>query len=142
MIFSVRTGRFVFSLRPDDVDEAGTWSLWGGKAEPGESPPETALREAIEETGVSLKGELQHLRRKVMSRFFYETYLLIIPDEFEPVRTNESAGYKWVPLDDLPSPLHWGVTDLLGDYTAVKIMTKTVERLSGRPCDFDDVFIP
>jgi len=143
MILSVRSGRFLFSLRPDDVDEPGTWSLWGGKAEPGEvDPQDTALREAIEETGVSLKGDLQHLRRKEMSRFFYDTFLLTVPEEFEPVKTNESAGYKWVPLDDLPSPLHWGVTDLLGDYTAVKIMTKAVERLSGRPCDFDDVYIP
>lgn len=142
MIFSVRTGRFLFSLRPDDVDEPGTWSLWGGKAEPGEIPHETAMREAIEETGISLQGELQHLRRKEMSRFFYDTYLLIVPDEFEPVKTNESAGYKWVPLDELPEPMHWGVLDLLGDYTAVKIMTKTVERLSGRPCEFNDVYIP
>lgn len=141
MILSVRTGRFLFSLRPDDVDEAGTWSLWGGKAEPGETPKETALREAIEETGVFISGEIQHLRRKDMRSFYYDTFLLVVDDEFQPVPTNESAGFQWVPLDNLPSPLHWGVKDLLGDYTAVKIMTRTVERLSGRPCDFDDVYI-
>lgn len=143
MILSIRTGRFLFSLRPDDVDdEPKTWSLWGGKAEPGEEPIDTALREAIEETGIALSGSIQHLRRKQMSRFFYDTFLLTVDDEFDPVKTNESAGYVWAPLDKLPSPLHWGLKDLLGDYTAVKIMVKEVTRLSGRPCEFEDVYLP
>lgn len=144
MVMARHSGRFLLSLRPADEDEGigGTWSLWGGKAEPNETPKETALREVFEETGVHLTGEVFHLKHKEMGRFSYETYLMVVEDEFEPAKTVESAGFKWATLDDLPKPLHWGVVDLLSDRTAVNILTKSVENMSGRPCPFDAVYIP
>src|SRR5690606_3127774 len=108
MIMSRQTGKFLLNLRPEGGEAGGTWSLWGGKAEPGESSRDTALREVFEETGVHLQGELMHLRHKDMGRFFYDTFLLVVDNEFEPSRTSESAGHVWTPIDDLPSPLHWG----------------------------------
>lgn len=43
----------VLTLRSGDIDHGGQISFPGGRAEPGESPKETALREAHEEIGIS-----------------------------------------------------------------------------------------
>ncbi len=52
-------GRVLLVLRGTEP-EKGCWSVPGGSAEPGESPAETAAREAFEETGlqVSIGEEL------------------------------------------------------------------------------------
>ena len=54
------------TLRSNDIDHGGQISFPGGRAEPGESTAETALREAEEEIGVSVEtvtiiGEMSDL---------------------------------------------------------------------------------
>jgi ADP-ribose pyrophosphatase YjhB (NUDIX family) len=54
----VQNGQYVFQHRDDKpgIAEPGTYSLWGGMLEEGESVVEGALRELKEETGISAEA--------------------------------------------------------------------------------------
>jgi 8-oxo-dGTP pyrophosphatase MutT (NUDIX family) len=55
-----REGRVLLELRShDDTSYPNCWDITGGGAEPGETPEETARREILEETGLSLECELR-----------------------------------------------------------------------------------
>lgn len=139
MVMSRRTGRFLFCLRPDEAPSGGTWSVWGGKGDPGEKPEETAIREVLEETGYLHRGELYHLHHLDTRTFSYHTFLMVVEDEFEPRPSSECAGYAWLPVEKVPSPMHWGLAGLLSDRTAVGIIARSVERISGRPCPLEPI---
>jgi 8-oxo-dGTP diphosphatase len=47
-------GRYLVGLRPEGAPLAGLWEFPGGKAEPGESLAEAAVRECREETGLEV----------------------------------------------------------------------------------------
>jgi len=134
LVLAKRTGRFLFCLRSQSVSSGGTWSLWGGKAEPGETPVQTALREVREETGFVATERPFHIHRLEERRFTYDTFLLPVEDEFCPIRSRESDGHAWLPIENIPCPMHWGLEQLLADRTAVRRVVRAVESLSGRTC--------
>ncbi|MTH95989.1 NUDIX hydrolase [Roseibium sp. RKSG952] len=134
LVLSRRTGRFLFCRRPAGAPAAGKWSLWAGKTEQGENPSETARRELCEETGLEIIEFPEHVHRMTTSAFQFDTFCVVVDDEFMPKRTAESDGYAWAPLEGVPTPVHWGLEKLLSDKRAISILSKVVERESGRPC--------
>lgn len=88
----------------------GEMSFPGGRMDPGESPTETALREAEEEVGldprsVRVIGELDHLNT-VVSRSYIVPKVAVVdgrPD-LRPA-SGEVERVMWVGLDELVSPL-------------------------------------
>jgi 8-oxo-dGTP diphosphatase len=48
-------GRFLIGQRPEGVPLAGLWEFPGGKIEPGETPEAAAVRECLEETGLTVE---------------------------------------------------------------------------------------
>ena len=48
-------GCFLIGKRPDDSTLGGYWEFPGGKVEQGETPPEAARRECLEETGIDVR---------------------------------------------------------------------------------------
>jgi len=113
VIVASSTGRILLQLRAPHLSAGGTWSLVGGGVEPGESPEQALFREIAEETGTALAGKLQHLHTYKKKDFQYRSYLLRIPEEFEPTDSEESAEHRWVEPSDLPQPLHPGTKPLL-----------------------------
>ncbi len=87
----------------------GEVSFPGGRAEPGESLVETALREAHEEIGLTTRpdivGELDHLST-ITSGSFIVPYVGILPGEPEGLRASpdEVDAILHVRLDDLLEP--------------------------------------
>lgn len=121
------TNRFLFLLRTQGRT-AGTWGIAGGKKEPQDNTPyDTLLREIQEELGCNPIIEKTIPIEWYESNdqlFYYNTYVLITPDEFIPVLNNEHAGYAWVDIDNYPKPLHQGVrTTLNSKITRTKIET-------------------
>lgn len=121
------TQRFLFLLRTQGRT-AGTWGIAGGKKEPTDNTPYDALlREIEEELGCNPKIEKAIPIEWYESNdqlFYYNTYVLITPNEFIPQLNHEHAGYAWCNMESFPKPLHQGVkTTLHSKTTRTKIET-------------------
>ncbi len=112
-------GRWWLALvRPRRDDERVVWALPKGLIDEGERGPETAVREALEETGVraSLGQKLGDVRYvytwegervfKVVSFFLLHARGGRIGD-LPPGMEIEVAEARWVPLDDAPAVLSY-----------------------------------
>ena len=120
-IFLARnTQRFLLLLR-NNGRTAGTWGLAGGKQEPGDNTPYQALIREIEEE----LGAIPTISKTIPierysspdEHFYYNTYVLIVEDEFLPKLNDEHSGYCWVDYDRWPKPLHQGVKTTLSSRT-------------------------
>ena len=83
---------------------AGTWSVPGGRVEPGELLAEAVVRELAEETGVEgVCGELVGW----VERFDDDEHYVILDfhvdvlDGGTPVAGDDAAEARWVPLTDV-----------------------------------------
>ena len=122
-----KTQRFLFLHRAKGRT-AGTWGLAGGKQEPDDRTPHDALqREIGEELGFQPVVTKTIPIERYASRddqFYYNTYVLIVEEEFIPLLNDEHTGYCWVNYDHWPKPLHQGVkTTLSSKTTRTKIET-------------------
>ena len=108
----------VAAIRPRGKPE-GTWALPKGLIEPGEPPAETAVREALEETGVSGRlveklGDVRYVYTRRGVRIFkvVSFYLLRAGrgriGEIEDEMRIEVAEARWLPLEDAPRLLAYG----------------------------------
>lgn len=112
LIISKSTKRFLFLLRTQGKT-AGTWGFVGGKKEPiDETAIDTLQREINEELGNTpriIKTIPLELFLSKDQKFQYNTYALIVDNEFIPKLNIEHAGYCWVEYDRWPNPLHKGI---------------------------------
>lgn len=87
----------------------GEVSFPGGRMDPGETPVDTALREAHEEVGlepasVRMHGELEHLNT-VVSRSYIVPKVGVVAEPVELTgQTMEVDRVMWVPLAELTRP--------------------------------------
>ena len=112
------TKRFLFLLRTQGKT-ANTWGLVGGKREPADlTPYDTLMREVYEEVGKTptiQKVIPLELFTSNDQLFQYNTYVLLVDQEFIPTLNNEHNGYAWCELNAWPKPLHRGVRASLGN---------------------------
>ena len=124
---------WLFILRGESVDHPLTWSLPGGHGEFGESYLDIALRETQEETGFDLSNspsQLIYIHRTDWPLSVYKTYAFQIEKKFKPVLDWESADYRWCTLDELPTPMHWGVDAMLNSDLSGEILHKWLATLA------------
>ena len=90
----------------DDREFPGQWCFPGGRAHPEESANETAAREALEETGLTVQS-LEYVGRRESAGASGRTYLIdcfVTQSWTGSLRTfpsTEHAATAWVPLDRL-----------------------------------------
>lgn len=114
IFISKDTGRILLAHRSERVDyEPGTWGTWGGKVEVDESPKDAASREVEEETGYDGVAKIHPLYVYKDGSFEYHNFLVIVPFEFTPQLNWENQGSKWVEYGEWPSPLHFGMEELI-----------------------------
>ena len=115
----LRGGWHLAAIRPQGRGER-TWALPKGLVDPGESPAETAVREAYEETGlhVALDAKLGDVKyvytRRTGERVFkvVSFYLLRYRrgrlGDLPPGMEVEVAETRWLPLAEAPRALAYG----------------------------------
>jgi len=92
------------------------WNLPGGKVEPGEGPLEAALRELIEETGLSSES-LQFLGKNKFEQCAHHVFRAAFSSAVEAVAQNEIAECRWFSLAELEKqPLKRPSRKLLRQY--------------------------
>jgi 8-oxo-dGTP pyrophosphatase MutT (NUDIX family) len=119
LVRSIRGVAHVAAIRPQGKP-AGVWALPKGNLDPGERPEETALREVLEETGVSGRlveklGDVKYTytRRGGVRVFKIVSFYLLragrgrLGDIEERMRV-EVAEARWLPLADAPRLLAYG----------------------------------
>jgi 8-oxo-dGTP diphosphatase len=98
-------------VRRRGVHGDGTWSTPGGHLDFGETPEACAAREAMEETGITVRdARLVATTNDVMpedGRHYVTLWVVAEHDrgEAEPLATHELDTVRWFARDALPSPL-------------------------------------
>lgn len=120
LFLSRQTKRFLLVQRTQPKT-AGTWGLVGGKREPTDQTPIDSLhREISEEVGNTppiQKIIPLELFTSNDQNFQYNTYVLLLENEFIPELNNEHIGYAWCTYDYWPKPLHQALKNSLNNKT-------------------------
>jgi len=90
----IRDGR-ILMIRRRNPPSLDMFAFPGGRAEPGESPPDTALREFLEETGIRARSPREFafydLRAENPGRHFHLTVFLVDADASEIAEAADDA---------------------------------------------------
>ncbi len=128
IILAKETGRILLPKRSSWVLQPNTWGVWGGAVDMGKSPEEAVSQEIEEECGYNGNFELYPLYvfHDAESGFKYHNFLAVVDKEFKPTLNWETDTFGWFELNDLPSPLHFGLAKLLNDKKSVDIINKFI----------------
>jgi len=127
LLVSMKTGKILIPKRSALVLEPGTWGVFGGAVDPEENEKQAVAREVHEEAGKKIDPsslEVLYTYTDESKGFKYTTYVGIVSDEFLPVLNWESSDAHWFEFGNWPSPLHYGLEEILTDKTALSILEK------------------
>ncbi len=104
-----REGRYLL-IRRRNPPSADLYAFPGGRAEPGETPAETALREFLEETGIEARDpqlfatydlETRDANGQLVSHFFLSVFRVNADVTTEAIAADDAADAGWFSLDDI-----------------------------------------
>ena len=110
-----RGDRLLVGIRPEGAPLAGYHEFPGGKAAPGESPADAAVRECLEETGVAVRILAERLRRRhdyphgSLDLHFFDC-LELTPAAAVPPFAGASTDRAGAPATTTPSRPSWQAT--------------------------------
>ena len=117
LFYAVNTKRFLFLQRTDGKTR-GMWGLAGGQAKFKESAFEGVKREITEEV-----GQLPAFKKVIPldlftsndQKFFFNTYVVAVQEEFLPKLNEEHNSYAWCAFECWPKNLHAGLRNTLNN---------------------------
>jgi 8-oxo-dGTP diphosphatase len=128
-VMILREGMILLGKRNDDPEKAdselhgeGTWTMPGGKMEFGESFEETAVREVLEETGLTIEKENLRLisvsnDRKEDAQFVTLGFLCEnVSGEPKVMEPEEITEWKWFELDKYPLNIFFPSEEIINNY--------------------------
>lgn len=135
LIWSIKGEQFLLIRRSEYVPLSNTWSLPGGRVDPGETPKDAARRETYEEIGFDIKQrslKLIYKNETHAPKFKFFTYACVVDNTFKPTLNWESSDYRWCGISDLPENLHWGVEQMVNNERAAKSLKSFIAAYTGR----------
>lgn len=109
ILFFNSKGQALLVKRGDGGDYPRHWAFPAGHIEDGESAEDAALREVLEETGFNYEGELVAIHDDGQ----FTTFLARGAHDFPVTLCDESTGYVWADVEDMPIPAHPGIASPL-----------------------------
>jgi len=97
----------------------GTWQAPGGHLEFGEKPEDCAIREVLEETGLSItdvkRGPYTNDLFQAENRHYITLFMIANHQHGEPsvMEPDKCEGWKWFDWSQLPSPLFLPIVNLI-----------------------------
>lgn len=103
-----RDGRFllIWRMNPPSMD---LFAFPGGRAEPGETPDQTAVREFLEETGIPVRNPVLFATYDLMSEkeggrhFFLSVFRVEADTELEAIAADDAADPGWYTVEEIRS---------------------------------------
>lgn len=119
----------VLLIRRGEEPNKGMWSIPGGKQEPGETLAETAHREILEETGVTVTGLtlidvvdlIRHDNDGKLLRHFALIDYAARYESGEPIPGGDADAIKWVPVVTIADHVEWSETVRIVEEGAAKL---------------------
>ncbi len=114
----MKDGKVLLGKRKNAHGE-GSWCFAGGHLEYGESWEECARREALEETGLTIKnvrfGTITNDIFEKEQKHYITLYMLCEPDvgQVTVMEPEKCEGWEWFDWDNLPRPLFIPIENLL-----------------------------
>ncbi len=96
IMFVTKDGKVLVLRRVEDDGRPGKWAFPGGKLEDGETPEQTAVREADEEIGEYPDGIRRLWMRRVKDGVDFTTFLQVVDEPFTPTLNDEHDAYEWI----------------------------------------------
>ena len=127
LFYSTSTKRFLL-LQRTDTKTRGMWGLVGGQARYTESAFDGLKREIEEEVGttpVFKKVIPLELFTSNDQKFYFNTYLIAVENEFVAKLNKEHSGYCWCNFECWPKNLHAGLRNTLNN-KAIKGKLQTI----------------
>ena len=115
LFYATSTKRFLL-LQRTDFKTRGMWGLVGGQARYTESAFEGLKREILEEVDQTPRFKKViplELFTSNDQKFYFNTYLIAVENEFIPKLNKEHDGYAWCSFTKWPKPLHHGLRNTL-----------------------------
>ena len=92
-------------------DSGGYWHTVAGAVEAGETDPDAAVREVLEETGFDARGRIRELNHGYKYRTVSgRSFAVVVPPGWAPELNDEHDGYRWCGVDEAVRLLHWAET--------------------------------
>ncbi len=101
-----RDGRFLL-IRRINPPSADLFAFPGGRAEPGESPADTAVREFLEETGIPVRDPLLFATYDIRAEkddgphFFLSVFTVQADAKLEAIAADDAADAGWYTVDEI-----------------------------------------
>ena len=126
----LNTQNDVLLIRRGQEPNKGLWTIPGGRQEAGETLLETAHREIVEETGVTIDGltlvdVVDLIRRDSQGNLTRHYTLIDYAARYvagTPTPGGDADAIKWVPAKDISNHVEWSET--------IRIVTEAVTKLA------------
>ena len=127
LFYAINTKRFLL-LQRTDYKTRGMWGLVGGQARFTESAFEGLKREILEEVDQTPRFKKViplELFTSNDQKFYFNTYLIAVENEFVAKLNKEHSGYCWCNFECWPKNLHAGLRNTLNN-KAIKGKLQTI----------------